>query len=49
MSEAGYQSVVSGCLDNLPTLNSRLVRIFISSTFTGLYNVNIFARFLVVN
>ncbi|KAL3862492.1 hypothetical protein ACJMK2_008453 [Sinanodonta woodiana] len=34
MSEAQYQSVMRGCLDNLPTLNSRLVRIFISSTFT---------------
>ncbi|KAL3862495.1 hypothetical protein ACJMK2_008455 [Sinanodonta woodiana] len=34
MSESQYQSVMRGCLDNLPTLNSRLVRIFISSTFT---------------
>ncbi|KAK3582783.1 hypothetical protein CHS0354_035720 [Potamilus streckersoni] len=34
MSESQYQSVMRGCLDNLPSLNSRLVRIFISSTFT---------------
>ncbi|XP_060582877.1 NACHT and WD repeat domain-containing protein 2-like [Ruditapes philippinarum] len=34
MSDASYKAVLHGCLDNLPTLNSRLVRIFISSTFT---------------
>ncbi|XP_045162803.2 NACHT and WD repeat domain-containing protein 2-like [Mercenaria mercenaria] len=34
MGDNSYKSVLQGCLDNLPTLNSRLVRIFISSTFT---------------
>ncbi|KAL4221581.1 NACHT and WD repeat domain-containing protein 2 [Mactra antiquata] len=34
MAEKGYKSVLQGKLDDLPSLNSRLVRIFISSTFT---------------
>ncbi|KAH3755207.1 hypothetical protein DPMN_189897 [Dreissena polymorpha] len=34
MDDSQYLSILHGRLDNLPTLNSRLVRIFISSTFT---------------
>ncbi|XP_061189796.1 NACHT and WD repeat domain-containing protein 2-like [Saccostrea echinata] len=34
MSDKLKKSVLRGCLDHLPTLNSRVVRIFISSTFT---------------
>ncbi|KAJ8320337.1 hypothetical protein KUTeg_001924 [Tegillarca granosa] len=34
MAQQTVKSVLRGSLDDLPTLNSRLVRIFISSTFT---------------
>ncbi|WAR13694.1 NWD2-like protein [Mya arenaria] len=34
MGDDMYNSILHGSLNNLPTLNSRLVRIFVSSTFT---------------
>ena len=35
MENKKVASVLRGSLDNLPITNSRIVRIFISSTFTG--------------
>lgn len=29
--------VLTGCLENLPSLSSKIVRIFTSSTFTGMH------------
>lgn len=38
------KKVVNGCFENLPELESTVVRVFFSSTFTGtrhVYNINI--------
>jgi len=33
--ESRWQKLICGCLDNLPPVPSNIVRIFISSTFSG--------------
>lgn len=36
------QRIYHGKLDNLPSLASKIVRIFTSSTFTGIFSIHIF-------
>lgn len=39
------ERLFSGCLDNLPPESSNIVRVFISSTFLGIYELfHVFSR-----
>ena len=38
-AEAKFERLLEGCLDDLPNLPHSTVRIFMSSTFSGIYHI----------